>query len=256
MLRNATCKRADRNFRHGYLRWPERAIDRESEEHVRAQRRLRECLGADSRGEPLRWTAELADFHDLLWRLLEFLPEQRLSAHAARQHAFVHRARRKGGEMSARNGACESAPSAAVSAAGGSAADGSAAGGSAAGGSAAGGSAAGGSAAGGSVARGSVAGGSAAGGSAAGSSAAERGVADHVGSTSTTTASDGRGKDDAGGKRQRSNAASAHGGVSQAAPTAEAPSAEPPLPAPAAPNGLLSATGPLEVPSTSEIVSF
>ena len=27
MLRAATCKRADRNFRHGYLRWPERAIE-------------------------------------------------------------------------------------------------------------------------------------------------------------------------------------------------------------------------------------
>ena len=66
MLRNATCKRAERNFRHGYLRWPERAIDRASEEHVRAMRRLRECLGADSRGEPLRWTAELDDFHDLV----------------------------------------------------------------------------------------------------------------------------------------------------------------------------------------------
>ena len=37
----------------GYLRWPERAIDRESEEHVRSQRRLKECLGADPRGEAL-----------------------------------------------------------------------------------------------------------------------------------------------------------------------------------------------------------
>jgi len=66
MVRAATCKRADRNFRHGYLRWPERAIDRESEEHVRAQRRLRECVGADPRGEPLRWSRELSDFHDLV----------------------------------------------------------------------------------------------------------------------------------------------------------------------------------------------
>ena len=49
MVRSATCKRADRNFRHGYLRWPERAIDRESEEHVRSQRRLRDCVGADPR---------------------------------------------------------------------------------------------------------------------------------------------------------------------------------------------------------------
>ena len=106
MLRAATCKRAERNFRHGYLRWPERAIDRESEEHVRAQRRLKEApfppslaraflpslaltpfpsslaqvraqrrlkevLGCDLRGEPLKWTPELADFHDLLLKLLE-----------------------------------------------------------------------------------------------------------------------------------------------------------------------------------------
>jgi serine/threonine protein kinase len=42
MLRAATCMRAERNFRHGYLRWPERALDRDSEEHVRARRRLRE----------------------------------------------------------------------------------------------------------------------------------------------------------------------------------------------------------------------
>jgi len=94
MLRAAKCKRADRNFRHGYLRWPERAMDSESEAHVRAQRRLRECLGADIRGELLRWTPELQEFHDMIWRLLEYLPEHRLSAHNARAHAFVQRARR------------------------------------------------------------------------------------------------------------------------------------------------------------------
>ena len=106
MLRQATCKRADRNFRHGYLRWPERAIDRESEEHVRTQRRLRECLGADPRGEPLRWTEELNDFHDLLLRLLEYLPEHRLSAAAACEHPFVRRARRagNGGESGGESG--------------------------------------------------------------------------------------------------------------------------------------------------------
>jgi hypothetical protein len=59
MLRSATCKRADRNFRHGYLRWPERAIDRESEEHVRSQRRLKEAVCNDARGEPLRHCAEV-----------------------------------------------------------------------------------------------------------------------------------------------------------------------------------------------------
>jgi len=100
MLRAATCMRAERNFRHGYLRWPERALDRDSEEHVRAQRRLRECLGADSRGEPLRWSAELSDFHELLWRLLEFQPEHRLCAAAALQQPFVQRARHKSGARS------------------------------------------------------------------------------------------------------------------------------------------------------------
>ena len=94
MLRSATCKRADRNFRHGYLRWPERAIDRGSEEHVRSQRRLKDTLSCDPRGEPLRWTDELSDFHDLLLRLLEFRPELRLSAQAALQHPFVLRGRK------------------------------------------------------------------------------------------------------------------------------------------------------------------
>lgn len=92
MLRRVTGKRADRNFRNGCLRWPERAIDRESEEHVRSQRRLRDIIGADSRGEPLRWTQELADFHDLLLKLLEYTPEQRVTASAACQHPFILRA--------------------------------------------------------------------------------------------------------------------------------------------------------------------
>ena len=80
----------------GYLRWPERAIDRESEEHVRSQRRLKECLGADPRGEPLRWTPELSDFHDLILRLLEYMPEHRMTAAGAMQHPFVQRAMRNG----------------------------------------------------------------------------------------------------------------------------------------------------------------
>ena len=91
MLRSATCKRADRNFRHGYLRWPERAINRESEEHVRSQQRLRDAIGADPRGQPLSWTHELGEYHDLLLKLLEYSPEQRLTATAALQHPFVLR---------------------------------------------------------------------------------------------------------------------------------------------------------------------
>ena len=104
MLRSATCKRADRNFRHGYLRWPERAIDRESEEHVRSQRRLRECLAADPRGEPLPWSTELSDFHDLISRLLEFMPEHRLTAAAAMQHPFIRIARSGDHHSSGGNG--------------------------------------------------------------------------------------------------------------------------------------------------------
>jgi len=110
MLRAATCKRADRNFRHGYLRWPERAIDRESEEHVRSQRRLRECLSTDARGEPLlQWTSELAAFHDLLLRCLEHIPEQRLTASAALQHPFVRRSTQQ--RQSAAQGAAPAASS-------------------------------------------------------------------------------------------------------------------------------------------------
>jgi len=104
MIRSATCKRADRNFRHGYLRWPERAIDRASEEHVRSQRRLKERLTCDARGEPLRLTPELGEFHDLLLKLLEFVPEHRLTAAAAMQSPFVlraHFASKKGGRQDA-----------------------------------------------------------------------------------------------------------------------------------------------------------
>ena len=46
-------QRAEKNFRHGYLRWPERAMDRESEEHVQAQRRLRDCWRSTSAAS--RW---------------------------------------------------------------------------------------------------------------------------------------------------------------------------------------------------------
>ena len=110
LLRAATCKRADRNFRHGYLRWPERAIDRESEEHVRAQRRLREVVGCDSRGEQFKWSPELADFHDLLLKLLEYVPDQRITAHAACQHPFVLRG------THAKRHAASAAPASAASA--------------------------------------------------------------------------------------------------------------------------------------------
>ena len=38
---------------------------------------------------PLRWSKQLADFYDLLWRLLEYEPEDRLSAADALKHPFV-----------------------------------------------------------------------------------------------------------------------------------------------------------------------
>ena len=44
MLRRVTTRRLDRAVRHGALRWPEHALDRESEAHVRAQPRLRDVI--------------------------------------------------------------------------------------------------------------------------------------------------------------------------------------------------------------------
>ena len=40
LLRRARGSRIERNFRHGMLRWPERALDKDSEEHVRAHHRV------------------------------------------------------------------------------------------------------------------------------------------------------------------------------------------------------------------------
>ncbi|KAL3906311.1 MAG: hypothetical protein SGPRY_010598, partial [Prymnesium sp.] len=42
MIRAATMKRAEKTFRHGALRWPERAMDYQSEQFVRMQPRLRD----------------------------------------------------------------------------------------------------------------------------------------------------------------------------------------------------------------------
>ena len=57
MLRAATSKKAEKNFRHGQLRWPERAVDRDSEAHVRAQPRLKEVLSGEERSGAARWPA-------------------------------------------------------------------------------------------------------------------------------------------------------------------------------------------------------
>ena len=56
---------------------------------VRAQPRLKDCLRGEPHVAPLRWTKQLADFYDLVWRLLEYEPEDRLSAADALRHPFV-----------------------------------------------------------------------------------------------------------------------------------------------------------------------
>ena len=69
----------------GALRWPERAMDRQSEEFVRVQPRLREVIGGEGvddfeRGcEPLAWTEALEQFYDLLRRLLADVRGERIA---------------------------------------------------------------------------------------------------------------------------------------------------------------------------------
>lgn len=89
LVRRASARKMDKNFRHGTLRWPDRAYDRASEAHVRAQPRLKDALRGEPHIAPLRWGPQLADFYDLLWRLLEYEPQDRLSAVDALKHPFV-----------------------------------------------------------------------------------------------------------------------------------------------------------------------
>jgi len=104
MLHAATMRKADKNIRHGALRWPERARDRHSEEYVRSQPRLRDVLSGESgddaeRGfEPLPWTPQLGHFYDLVRGLLEFHPHHRMPAADALHHSFVKPAAGGGGE--------------------------------------------------------------------------------------------------------------------------------------------------------------
>ena len=72
LVRRASARKMDKNFRHGTLRWPDRAYDRASEAHVRAQPRLKDALRGEPHIAPMRWVPQLADFYDLLWRLLEY----------------------------------------------------------------------------------------------------------------------------------------------------------------------------------------
>mmetsp|Transcript_9091 Transcript_9091/g.20343 ORF Transcript_9091/g.20343 Transcript_9091/m.20343 type:complete len:505 (-) Transcript_9091:888-2402(-) len=95
LLRNAVFRRSEKTFRHGCLKWPDRAMDRHSEDFVRSQPRLREIIGGECAEdeernfEPLRWTEEMGHFYDFIWRLLEYLPEHRMSAEAALRHPFL-----------------------------------------------------------------------------------------------------------------------------------------------------------------------
>ena len=91
MLRAATSKKAEKNFRHGQLRWPERAVDRDSEAHVRAQPRLKEVLSGEERSGAARWPDGLFELHDLVRGLLEYEPNHRTTAAGALRHPFIAR---------------------------------------------------------------------------------------------------------------------------------------------------------------------
>jgi len=89
LVRRASGRKVEKNFRHGVLRWPDRAYDRDSEAHVRNQPRLKDALRGEPHIAPLRWSAQLDSFHHLVWRLLEYEPEDRLSAADALRQTFV-----------------------------------------------------------------------------------------------------------------------------------------------------------------------
>jgi dual-specificity kinase len=87
MLKAVTTRRLERALRHGELRWPDRAADRESEAHVRSQPRLRDAVERGS-CEPAE-RPQLARLTGLVRELLEFKPELRLSAADALHHPFI-----------------------------------------------------------------------------------------------------------------------------------------------------------------------
>ena len=72
-------KRAEKNFRHGYLRWPERAMDRESEARAGAAPAAR--LPGDRPARRADGVGGAAlEFHDVISRCLEYIPAMRLAA--------------------------------------------------------------------------------------------------------------------------------------------------------------------------------
>lgn len=84
MARGA-CERAQRRwFVQGVLHWPQIAPDRKSERHVREAARLKDALGRDR-----PWSRAHDEFLSLLLRLLEYLPEHRITAREALLHPFM-----------------------------------------------------------------------------------------------------------------------------------------------------------------------
>jgi len=84
-MARAASERAQRRwFVQGVLNWPQAAPNRKSERHVRDAARLKDALMRDR-----PWTCVHDEFLSLLLRLLEYLPEQRITAREALQHPFM-----------------------------------------------------------------------------------------------------------------------------------------------------------------------
>jgi serine/threonine protein kinase len=84
MARSASERAQRRWFAHGALHWPQVATSRESERHVREAARLKDALARDR-----PWTRAHDEFLSLLARLLEYLPEHRITAREALLHPFL-----------------------------------------------------------------------------------------------------------------------------------------------------------------------
>ena len=84
MARSASERARRRWFVHGWLHWPQIATSRESERAVRASARLKDALARDR-----PWTHVHEAFLSLLSRLLEYVPEHRISAREALLHPFL-----------------------------------------------------------------------------------------------------------------------------------------------------------------------
>ncbi|KAG8464561.1 hypothetical protein KFE25_009929 [Diacronema lutheri] len=84
-MARAASERAQRRwFVQGVLHWPQIATDRKSERHVRESARLKDTIARDR-----PWTRAHDEFLSLLHRLLEYLPEHRITAREALLHPFL-----------------------------------------------------------------------------------------------------------------------------------------------------------------------